>query len=732
MENKNNFELEIKFTEAYKKHIECHPAIREVMCLKEMFSYVLCEVREDDVFAGRDIFGTVGFSPELTSYGYYCQDNIIKEALLTMEMDETHRKKLEDVIDFWKEEALRVKVRNAYPEHLTNVLPSDNFTGEAGVAFPLYRMGGVYLNYDKLMKLGITGLMEEVRGCIERENLKNGNVELFKAMEMSLELIIEGCQRYALQARKLRKEDMALALENITQAPPKNLREAIQLMWIYSIFSRALNFGRMDVYLGDFYTQDIDSGLLSEQEALHLVIGLWKLIAERKTTWNGRVIIGGQGRKNEVNADRFALAAMEATRQVKAIEPQLSLRFYEGMNSSLMEKALEIIGEGRTYPLLYNDDINVKAAEKAFEVSYEEALQYVPFGCGEYVLDHRSFGTPSGVINLLKVLEITLHNGKDPSTGRQLGIKTGNFETLDSFEALFKAYKKQVTYFVDALAEQEELEYRVTGENAAFLYLSMLYDGCMENGKAIFSGGIKYLGGTLETYGNTNTADSLTAIKELVYDKKIMSKEQMLASLDNNFEGYEKERIAMLSVPKYGNDDDKADLMAMELHNFVCNAIKAAGKKTKLHSYMAVIINNDANTTLGKWTMASADGRKAHDPMANANMPSAGSDKKGITAMLNSIVKLDPSILAGAVQNMKFSKDMFNKNRKTVKALLNTYFYKGGTQAMITVVNRGDLENALVEPEKYSHIFVRVGGFSARFIELAPAVQKEIISRTLY
>jgi pyruvate-formate lyase len=727
----NSYEMEIRFTEIYKKYIDKYPGLREVMCVKEMFSELLCDIREEDVFAGRDRYGVIGFTPEIGGsggYGYYYAEEAIIAEISRNDIDDGYREKLQECLSFWENEATKAKVRKAYTENISSTLPSDNFTGEPGVAFPLYRMGGIYLNYDKLMKLGISGLLKEV-GDTEK---KNEDKELFHAMRMSLELIKDACINYAAQARNLEKNEMAAALERITEAPPNNLREAIQLMWIYTIFSRGLNYGRMDVYLGDFYSKDIDSGLVTEDEALQLIIGLWKLIAERKTTWNGRVIIGGMGRRNEQNADRFALAAMEASLQVKEIEPQLSLRFYKGMNPALMEKALEVIGEGRTYPMLYNDDVNVEAVQKAFGVTYEEALQYMPFGCGEYILDHRSFGTPSGVINLLKALEISLHNGKDPMTGRQMGLKTGEFENFESFEDFYEAYKKQVRYFVEALAKQEELEYKVTGENAAFLYLSMLYDGCMERGKAIFNGGIQYLGGTLETYGNVNTADSLTAIKKLVFEKKSIDKKQLLMALEANFEGYETERSMLLNAPKYGNDDEEADSMAVDHHNFVCNTIIEAGKRTSLHSYLTVIINNSTNTTFGGWTLASADGRKAKEPMANANMPSAGSDKKGITAVLNSMVKIDPSIHAGAVQNMKFSKDLFTKNKGVVKSLLDSYFKMGGTQAMITVINRGDLEKAMLEPEKYSHIFVRVGGFSARFVELEPAVQKEIISRTLY
>jgi pyruvate-formate lyase len=440
---------------------------------------------------------------------------------------------------------------------------------------------------------------------------------------------------------------------------------------------------------------------------------------------HNRVIVGGVGRPNPENADRFALLAMEA-------EPQLSLRFHQGMDPALMRKALDMIGEGRTYPILYNDDVNVPAVTQAFGVGRAEAEQYVPFGCGEYILEHRGFGTPSGVINLLKALEVTLHNGVDPATGRAAGLALGRFQDFATFEDLWAAYTRQVEHFVRLMADQAVLEYAVAGKQASFLYLSMLYDDCLERGRGIFDGGVRYLGCTLETYGNTNTADSLLAIKELVYDKRLLTQDQLLAALDADFEGYARERRLMIDAPKYGNDDDRADAMLVRVHNHICATVRDQRERTPLHSYLVVIINNSANTLMGHWTAASADGRRAGTPMNNGNAPSSGNDRKGITAMLNSIVKPSPAIHAGAVQNMKLSRELFVTRCAELEALLDSYFAKGGTQAMITVVSRGDLERAMAEPELYRHIFIRVGGFSARFVDLSRDVQLEILARTLY
>lgn len=243
---------------------------------------------------------------------------------------------------------------------------------------------------------------------------------------------------------------------------------------------------------------------------------------------------------------------------------------------------------------------------------------------------------------------------------------------------------------------------------------------------------MRYLGGTLETYGNINTANSLYAIKDVVYDRKRMSAERLMEALRADFQGYEKERKILLEAEKYGNDLEGVDQMARDLHAFVCTAVRERKRLTNMHSYMVVIINNEANTVLGRFTAASADGRRSGEPMANANNPAGGTDRNGATAMLNSLVKLRTDIHAGAVQNMTFSRELFGENRKILEQLLRTYFANGGQQAMINVLGREDLVKAMERPQDYGHLLVRVGGFSARFVTLAPDVQREIASRTLY
>ena len=740
------FEAELRFTDTFRRYQDAPVAIREAMCLAAQYPEICCPIEDADLFAGRIQPRLVGFSPDewgSCAFGYYHLPQAIAQAMQRYPLDPNRRRDVEEMLAFWNTQNTSTQVRRAYPQPMAQYLPCDDWMNEPGIAFPLYRLTGGNVDYAKLMWLGLPGMVAEIERRRERAVVAGAKPQLLEAMLIALDVLATVCRHYEQHARELagatldarrRNELIRIAetLGNIVVAPPRSLREAIQLFWLYALVADIRNHGRMDVYLGDFLARDLESGALTEDEALGLLQSLWQLMADRCTHVHNRIIIGGVGRPNQQNADRFALLAMEATRTVHEAEPQLSLRFYQGMDPALMRKALDVIGEGRTYPILYNDDVNVPAVMQAFVVGRAEAEQYMPFGCGEYILDHRSFGTPSGVLNLLKALEVTLHNGVDPLTGRSVGLALGQFHDFKTFDNLWSAYTQQVEHFVRLMADQEALEYAVAGEQAAFLYLSMLYDDCLERGRGIFDGGIRYLGGTLETYGNTNTADSLMAIKELVYDKKLLAHDRLLAALDANFEGYARERRLMVDAPKYGNDDDPADRMLLQVHNHVCTVVRDQRERTPLHSYLVVIINNSANTLMGHWTSASADGRRAGTPMNNGNAPSSGNDRKGITAMLNSIIKPSPAIHAGAVQNMKLSRELFLTRRAELEALFDTYFANGGAQAMITVVSRDDLERAMEAPEQYRHIFVRVGGFSARFVDLSRDVQLEILDRTLY
>lgn len=753
MQKIDDFSMELNFTEAYKKNINEHTAIREARCLQAQFPAVLTEIEEIDLLAGRTTWGRVGFSPHNApngaGFGYFCHEHKIIELIERGNIPVEQTDGVHEMIHFWKTENTKAKVEAAFTEKMMPVLFRDEIVSlpynfKPMVAQPIYRMAGVFVDYEKLLNLGIPGLKKEISQKRDKAQKDGGDYKLYEGMLIALDTIVDSCCHYQKQAlekadkttnpkraKELRK--LAEVLEKNATTKPETFYEALQLSWLYTLLCGSLELGRMDVYLGDYYVNDVDNGIITEKEALSLMHSIWKLIIELFRDVDGRIIIGGKGRRNEKNADRFAILALETMKTYgKAILPQLTVRFYEGMNPEIMERSTALIGDGFTFPLLYNDDVLVPGVANSHDVPLDVAEQYMPLGCGEIVLDHMGFGTPSGSLNVLKALDITLRNGTDNITGKRLGLPTGNLTDFKTFDEFYDAYKKQLNFFIEILADHEELEYVETGKQSPYLYLSMLYDDCIERGKGIFSGGIRYLGGSLESFGSVNAADSLAAIKYAVYDKKLIAPHRLVEALDNNFVGYEKEHKILIEAPKYGNDDAYADGVMVMLHDYICNTIRNQRHRTNLDWYLNVLINNKQNTILGRWVGATADGRKAGREMANGNTPSGGNDKNGVTALINSLVKPSHAIHAGAVQNMRFGAEHFANGCQIFNSLIDTYFKKGGSQAMITVLNKGDLEKALKEPQKYQDLFVRIGGFSARYIDLPRDVQLEILSRKTY
>jgi len=746
-QNASLYDFISNFTDAYRRHSVDEAERRELACLRLQFPFVLQPIKQGDLFAGRITHAPVGFAPQMHSgFGYYVNEADFLQMIDSNDLSAVQKVHARRMLQFWKNEQTRKITRDAYPPHMAELLPSDNWNGESGIAFPLYRMAGSNLNYERLLTLGISGLRDVITARQKKPGTDAKSHELFTAMQMGLELLRDVCTWYAEAADVLAMQTadkaeaanysrIAETLNHIAYFPPETFHQALQLFWMYALLSGNADYGRIDIWAADFYARDRRENNLSQQEALEMLLSLWQLIAEREGgawVFDSRVIIGGMGRGNEKWADELALLCIEATRRRHDVLPQLTLRFYKAQNPKLYEKALDCIAENNPYPLLYNDDVNIPAAEHAFEISHEQAVDYVPFGCGEYIIDHQSFGTPSGVLNMLHALLVTLHNGVDPTTGKTMGLQTGDPNSFTTFEDLYTAYLKQLEAHVQVLAEQEILEYQMAGRTAPFLFFSMLYENCIERGRAVFDGGVKYLGGTLETYGNTNAADSLLAVKKLVYDEKKMSLAEMVNILDADFAGFERERKTMLDLAKYGNDENEADEMLLRVDRDVFAMVREQAQRVGLHSYLVVVINNNANTVMGRYTAASPDGRPAFTPMNNGNNPSSGMDKNGVTAFLNSIVKPPVNLAAGLVQNMKFSKDLFAKHPKEIEQLLSVYWAKGGAQAMITVIGRDDLQNAIKNPQEYQNLIVRVGGYSARFVDLDADIQQEILNRTLY
>lgn len=725
-----------RYTEAHRACAGMDKATREATCLRVLYPALLRSIEPADLIAGRLDFLPIGFGcvTSLGGVGHYCVFHKLttwKESL-----PEHARGRADALYAYWLENDVKAKYcKRELKDDVIGMFIDCNAPMIATA-----RLSGMMLDYHLLMELGISGLRARIR---EQMRLQGESTFYLAALDV-LSLFSECCDALKEKAqlacetadanRRAELTRMADALTAVRTEKPKTFFEALQLFWLYALLSGCINYGRMDDVLGTFLQNDLDSGRITEDEAFRLIRSLWTMIENRRTTVNGRIIVGGRGRRNPKAADTFARIAMRVAQACRYVEPQFTLRFDHDTPKDLYDAALDTIGQGATYPTLYNDDVNVPAVMRAMRVDEKTAEQYVPFGCGEFVIQGQSIGTPNTCLNLLKLLQIALNSGVDPMDGidKSDGVHLLPAEALDTFDKLYAQYRRLLDHYFDLSVTAQTRSYEIMNEEVSFLLPSILTDDCVLRGKALLDGGVRYLGGTNETYGNINTSDALVAIQRLVYEQKQITLAELRDAANRDFEGNELLKRRLWEQPKYGNDDATADGMANDLFEYVANGVRERGIQAGMQYYLIVISNNQLNTEWGRRTAASYDGRRCGQFMNPANNPQGGANRGGPTAMLNSLAKFDAGLHGGSVQNIKFTPDFFNNRRDLIKAMFDVYFRRGGCHLMVTIVDRGELEAAVQNPDAYRDLIVRVSGFSAVFVNLESDIQQELISRVLY
>jgi len=690
----------VEFTDTYIKYKDAPISIREAMCFKTQYPALLPDIRDGDMYAGRRTENRITYVGSVWWYALpeYTQDNIIEgkqggycfdfSAPYTLPQNDEEKQVLDRLHAFWKTESTSVKL---YADAEIN----------EGIGF-------LFANdLVRLVKKGLPGLVSDVTAMPESD-FRTG-------LLMVLETVVDVCRFYQKQAEEKGFGDIAKNLSAIIERAPATLAEALQLILLYELLSHEKHYeiNRFDVALGDIYAQEIDSGAITQEQAVEQILSFYQMVNDNGETTVCRLIMGGNGRPNSENADRFIEAALKAEQRHKQVIPQVSLRIYDGMNPKLLALAYDTINETYTFPTLYNDDAIPEGVAGAFGISLEDAKNYYPLGCGEYIIANVS---PAVLVVAWDI----------PRTIDE-GIRACRAET---FEELYRSVYTQMKRQAEIFARYHRLLIDTNKGQCAFLMASLLTGDCLQRGKPILDGGARYNGACVMGHGFTNAANALTAIKKLVYEDKAYTLDEIMQAVDADFTGCERIRKALLSAPKYGNDDDGADRMVSRIWRDISNAAKKAGKENGL-DFHTVSSVNPGGYHIGVAMGATADGRHKGVPYAIGNAPMAGSDKSGLTALMNSIIKTDP-VNGGTVTNFKMSREFFTKEREKFEALFSAYWADGGLQANITVVNKGDLEAAMKEPERFPHLLVRLGGWTARFIDLQPHIQKEILTRTLY
>lgn len=721
------------YTQAHKDSAKLDKAQREINCLKTIFPTLFRSIEDGDLLAGRLDFLPIGFGSvtSIGGVGHYCVFHKLRAFKDELSSDE-EKKRVDELYHYWEDH----DVKAIYCQDVLNDTTTGRFIDCHYPFMATARLSGMMLNYRKLLDNGINGLIDTMHKQ-KKTAFMQASIESMQLLKDVIERQKELVRDAMNAADGQRQKDLQLMyddLDFIKEQKPETFHQALQLFWIYALCAGVINYGRMDIVLGPYLKRDIDNGLIDEDEAYRYLKSLWLMIENRRTTVNGRIIVGGYGREDEEACDLFAKICLRVCKDTRYVEPQFTLRLTKDTPEYIKEMAYDCIASGATYPTLYNDEVNVPAVEYAMRVDRKTTEQYIPFGCGEYVIQGKSVGTPNTLLNLLKIQQMVLNEGRDPmdgvvKSGPVTIPKVSEYKTFDEF---YTKYKELLEYYYDLSVKAQMHSYTVMNEQVSFLFNSILMDDCIGRGKALLDGGVEILGGTNETYGNINTSDALYAIKKLVFDEKKYTLEELNTAALHNFEGYDKIQRDLWNVPKYGNDDSECDELANDLYEHVAKGIRQRGIENGMGYYLIVISNNQTNTDWGHETAASLDGRRTGVYMNPANNPQGGAAKNGPTATLNSLSKFNAKYHGGSVQNIKFTPRMMHDDKAKVQALFDTYFKRGGCQLMVTVVDHGILEDAQKHPENYPDLIVRVAGYSAVFVNLTKDIQEELLSRELY
>ncbi|MBI4330781.1 MAG: DUF3029 family protein [Chloroflexi bacterium] len=683
----------------------------------------------------------------------------------TADFDRQDREMMLEDAAYWKDkcafEHKRRAARALWGSKLDDFEEARLITGLRGTSpFPISP------HYEKVLGKGLNGLTSEVEQelrnvtCYDWET--SHKVDVWRAMVMACQAIITYARRHAELARQLAEreanaerkrelEKIADICNRVPANPPRSFHEALQSVWFIALGTVLeggrpwYRLGRLDQYLYPFYEKDIQEGKISRQEAAEFLASFWVKVNESVDFKNPLQVDAAEKLNSQCNAtiagvdadgrdatNELSYLILEVERQMKLVQPNVALRYHDGLAQEFLVRAVEVTREVSGKPMFVNDKIAILNLCSRWGVSLSDARDWVTIGCGD-IYPSNAVQHGNGRFNLAKVLQITFNNGIDPRTGKRLGIATGDARNFNSFKELCEALQKQYSFFIKDLCDLTNYLLRVESETNVFPFHSVLVDDCIKKGLGFLEGGLRYRRlQSIDQYGYVDVADSLTAIKKLVFEDKAMSMAELLEALSANFEGKDKLRAMLLAAPKYGNDDDYADEMLVDVYKWtrdICAQqlnvwgypYRIAGRGLTRHRYF------------GKTVGALPEGRRAYEPLADGSLsPMRGMDVKGPTAVLNSAAKVDLLGREATVLNQKFFRSAVADRDGIQKllALVKTYFDRYGYHIQFNLFDPQTLLDAKKHPENYRDMIVRVAGYSAYFVELSSEIQDEIIART--
>lgn len=634
---------------------------------------------------------------------------------------------LDALVTFWRDQEPGRRVS----------LPEDERFLSGGHVYWAGWGGHTLLGFEQVLAEGTEG----IRATIRRHQEGESDPEK-RAFREALLVVCDGIDayaaRYAVAAEGLadresdvlrRAELLAIAgrCRRVPRRGARTFTEALQSFWFIHLLDGTDSPGRLDQYLLPYYEGDVAAGRLSPDEAQAWMDHLWKRFNDTRS-WN--VAVGGLLPDGRDATNPLTFMALEATRRCRKVAPNLSLRVHRGTPPEVWRKAVEVIETGGGMPALYNDDVLVPALMR-YGIPEEEARDYALNGCCQVDIPGRShMGLEDGELNLLKCLELALRDGFDPHTRRQLGPRTGDPRGFSDFEQVWQAYTVQVEHFAARLIAAANEVQRAHAETSPNLFRSLFVRDCIERGVDFKAGGPRYNHGQILTQGIANTADSLVAIRQVVFEERALSMGGLLDALDGDFPDESLRQALLQRVPNFGNDDAGVDALAARVVDHFFRHLNTH-RTWRGGVYGGGSIVFVRAPRYGATVGATPDGRKAGTPLADSVGPSAGRDTKGPTAMLASVSKVPQALAQSAyVLNLKLTPGIVGQSREQVVALLQGYFRQGGQQVQVNVVDRQTLLRARENPEEHGSLVVRVGGYSDYFVRLSPALQEDIIART--
>ena len=760
---------DILFTEGYKLSENEPIIIRRAKALKNVLFKMPIAIFPDELIVGNlagSRYRGAALFPEFSSDWIELElDRFDKRESDRFTIDEETKCKIKEILPYWQGKTVCGRVFEILPQETKKlVINKEVFNTNLHI---FNGLGHVALGYDKLLKYGFKGMQKKIEERICNlditmpENLEK--YHFYNSLLVVCEALIEFAKRYSIEAKKLSEKENNLQrkreLEKISKIckdlsvmPPKTFHAALQSFFFIQLIAQiesngtAISPGRFDYYMYPFYKKDLEEGIITKIEAQELLNCLWIKFNEIIKVWNEEdaksfagfpisqnLCVSGQTKEGVDSTNEISYMCLQALIDTMLPQPALSVRIHKNIPYDFFLRTCEVIKLGTGMPALYNDEIIITALLKR-GFTLQDARNYAIVGCVEPSINGKDWPRSNGgFFNLAKILELALNDGKSQTTGKQLGIRTGSLVNFKSFEDIFEAFNKQLNHFIRHLVITNNIIDLAHRELAPLPFVSLLTDDCIEKGKDVTSGGAHYNATGPLVVGLSNVADSIAAIKKIVFkDQKITLKE-LEESLERNFDNRESIRQILLNEsPKYGNDDDDVDLYANKVASIYCEAINKYNN-FQGGQFFGAFIPVSSNVPLGKMVGATPDGRRAHEALAEGISPVQGRDKKGPTAVLKSVAKIDHvSAPLGTLLNMKFNPICLDSNEKLEKfiSLIKTYFYLGGLHVQFNIVNREILRKAQINPEQYRDLVVRVAGYSAFFTDLDKAIQDDIMART--